>query len=499
MNVTTLLEMAATAHPDRIAIGPRSGGMTYAQLMERASAGAARLRAAGAPGLVYLAGSGPAFAMALFASAWAGVPLIPLNYRLGAGTLAELAGRHPGALLVSETQPGSTLAGVSVAEWLATQALPGGPDSCGRWSDDDSVALTLYTSGTSAQPKAALLRHGNLSSYLLGSVEFDSAGPDAAGLVSVPPYHIAGVANLLSSIYSGRRLVYLDTFSPEHWLECVRTQDITHTLVVPTMLARITEHLRDRPAPAVPSLRSLAYGGAKMPAPVLERALRLFPDVDFVNAYGLTETSSTVAVLGPDDHRAALHGDDAARARLGSVGRLVPGIEAQVRADDGTPLPPGSKGEVFLRGPQVSGEYYGQGNVLDREGWFPTRDSGWVDADGYLFIEGRADDTIIRGGENIAPAEIEDALLTHDAVASVAVVGVPDEEWGQQIAAAVVLRSGRTATADELREHVRDLLRTSRTPARIVFLAALPETPTGKVLRRQVLADVLVGETGAAG
>ena len=183
---------------------------------------------------------------------------------------------------------------------------------------------------------------------------------------------------------------------------------MTHALVVPTMLARIVEYLDGAPAD-LPALRSLAYGGAPMPVTVLERALAAFGDTDFVNAYGLTETSSTIAVLGPDDHRTALASDDpAVRARLGSAGRLLPSIEADVR-----------DGLLWVRGEQVSGEYAGMDSVLDDEGWFPTGDVAYIDGEGYLFIEGRADDTIIRGGENIAPAEIEDVLLRHAAVAEV--------------------------------------------------------------------------------
>jgi acyl-CoA synthetase (AMP-forming)/AMP-acid ligase II len=231
-----------------------------------------------------------------------------------------------------------------------------------------------------------------------------------------------------------------------------------------------------------------------MPAPVLDRAMRLFPATDFVNAYGLTETSSTIAVLGPDDHRAALAGDPIARARLGSAGRVLPGIEVQVRGADGTPLPADTPGDIYVRGPQVSGEYRDDGSRLDPGGWFATRDRGWIDNDGYLFVEGRADDTIIRGGENIAPAEIEDALLAHGAVAQAAVVGIPHKEWGQYIAAAVVLRPGRMADAEELRGWVRSRLRSAKTPALIVFRDALPHTSTGKILRRDVLADLLRGE-----
>jgi acyl-CoA synthetase (AMP-forming)/AMP-acid ligase II len=225
-----------------------------------------------------------------------------------------------------------------------------------------------------------------------------------------------------------------------------------------------------------------------MPAPVIERALACFPDVDFTNAYGLTETSSTITVLGPEEHRAAVATDDlAARARLASAGRPVPGIELVVVDDRGEPCAPGTAGAILVRGDQVAGEYAGA-DALDGDGWFPTRDRGWIDDEGYLFIEGRSDDTIIRGGENIAPAEIEDALVRHPAVRECAVVGVADDEWGQRIAAAVVLEAGDTATADELRAWVRDRMRGSKTPDVIDFRAELPYTETGKLLRREVRA-----------
>jgi acyl-CoA synthetase (AMP-forming)/AMP-acid ligase II len=227
-----------------------------------------------------------------------------------------------------------------------------------------------------------------------------------------------------------------------------------------------------------------------MPLPVLERALALFPNTGFVNAYGLTETSSTIALLGPEDHRLALSSDDpAVRSKLSSVGRPLPGIEIEVRDDAGRVLPPGASGHLFLRGEQISGEYAGS-SQLDDDGWFPTRDCGWVDDDGYVFIDGRADETIIRGGENIAPAEIEDVLLSHPLVSDAAVVGVPDEEWGQRLVAVVVLSEDAAVTEEELKEMVRIRLRSSRTPEIIEFRAELPRTDTGKLLRRKVLEEL---------
>jgi acyl-CoA synthetase (AMP-forming)/AMP-acid ligase II len=246
------------------------------------------------------------------------------------------------------------------------------------------------------------------------------------------------------------------------------------------MLARIVAAMEVDPAARVPTLRHLAYGGARMPTPVLEHALRLWPDTGFVNAYGLTETSSTVCVLGPAEHRAAHGSDDpVARARLGSVGRPVPGVELRV-----------VDGEIWVRGEQVSGEYLEGGSQRDRDGWLRTGDRGFVDGDGYVFVEGRGDDTIIRGGENVAPAEIEDALLRHPGVAGAAVVGVPDEEWGERVGAMVVPRAGATVDVEELRDFVRSQLGSLKTPEVVAIRDELPHTATGKVLRRAVRADL---------
>jgi acyl-CoA synthetase (AMP-forming)/AMP-acid ligase II len=261
-------------------------------------------------------------------------------------------------------------------------------------------------------------------------------------------------------------------------------------MVVPTMLARIAEEM-DGATAATATLRTISYGGARMPQTVLEQALRLFPDTGFVNAYGLTETSSSIAVLGPEDHRLAFESSDAmAKQRLSSVGRVLPGIEIEIR-EGIHPVPPNSHGEIWVRGDQVSGVYADGRSPRDEQGWFPTRDAGWIDEEGYLFIEGRTDDTIIRGGENIAPAEIEEVLMRHPAVLDVAVVGTPDEEWGQRITAAVVLRSGMSVEPEELSEWTRRHLRTSKTAERVVIRQALPRTETGKLLRRQVLAELL--------
>ena len=489
MHLGLVLDMAQSGLADRGAVTFGDRTFDHGMLIEYSWAASSYFTDLGVPSVIYLGSNHFAYPVALFGAAGAGVPFIPLNYRLGAEQLAAQYHAHVGSFVIYEGEPPPFADPARSAERqdFVDSLHPDGPESP-LPPDPDLPCVLLYTSGTTVAPKAAVLRHRHLMSYLLGTVEFASAEEGDATLVSVPPYHVAGVANLLSNLYAGRRIIYLDRFDPETWLQIVRDEKVTQAMVVPTMLAQIVSHLGDAEDAETPSLQTLSYGGARMPAPVLNRALELFPTTGFVNAYGLTETSSTIALLGPEDHRAAFESEDPkARARLGSVGRLVPGIELEVRHEDGTVLGAGETGLLFLRGEQISGEYAGVA-LLDDDGWFPTRDRGWIDADGYLFVEGRADDTIIRGGENIAPAEIEDVLVSHDGIVDAVVVGIPDEQWGQRLMAVVVAEPGHDNDPEELRDLVRTRLRSSKTPEVIEFWSELPRTDTGKLLRRTVVA-----------
>jgi acyl-CoA synthetase (AMP-forming)/AMP-acid ligase II len=495
VNLMMLLEMAAEGMGDRVAIRSGDDALTTAGLFAAAGAAAAQVRASGAKHVGGLDESSLAVPIGLFASAWAGVPFVPLNYRLTGDELDALLDRIAPAYLVTDAHRTAELADrvdtvVSREDFLAG-ARAGEPGDADWGMDPDEIAILLFTSGTTGAPKAAVLRHKHLTSYVLGSVEFGGADEDAAGLVSVPPYHIAGMAALLSSIYSGRRIVQLPRFDAAEWLALARRERVTNAFVVPTMMARIVDALEEAESAELPELRALSYGGGKMPLTVIERAMALFPETDFTNAYGLTETSSTVTLLGPDDHREAAAAEDpAARRRLVSVGRALPTVEIEVRDEEGRSLPAGERGEIHVRGEQVSGEYLGRGTLLNDEGWFPTRDGGFLDDEGYLFLEGRVDDVIVRGGENLSPGEIEDVLLAHEAVADAAVVGVPSEQWGEAVAAAVVLRPGREASEAELQQWVKQHLRSSRSPERIAFHAELPYNETGKLLRRVVRAQL---------
>lgn len=473
MNIAMILEMAADALGDRLAYGTRADGLSYADLRAAARTIADRVDGTGAERLALLESNAPIVPATLYGAAWAGVSYAPLNYRLPENQLEALLSRIEPAV-------------VSAPHWIddkgsSERAFPDSPDA---------PAVLLFTSGTSAEPKAAILEHDKLLAYIFNTLEFGSASEDEAAIVVVPPFHVAGVAAVLSNTYIGRRIVPVPgvRFSAEDWLVTARDEGVTHAMLVPTMLGKIVEAMEADESLRVPTLRALSYGGAKMHPSILRRALALFPEVDFVNAYGLTETSSTVAILGPDDHRLALYSDEPLfTARLGSVGQPVPGIEFRIVDDHGTTLGPDEPGEILIRGDQVGGTYVGTDSKVDADGWLHTGDRGWLDIEGYVFCEGRADDTIIRGGENISPAEVEDALLQHDAISVAAVVGLADEQYGEKVAAMVSLRGGvHEVDLDHVQAWVRERIGSLKTPELVVVVEEVPQTATGKLLRREV-------------
>ena len=496
MSISLLLEMAESAKPTKLAVVEGEHRLTVGELSDLVNRGAGLLKASKAEHLAYVGVGGLMLPFLIFAAARAGIPFTPINYRLSADGVQTLIDRLPNPIVVVDGRYLDMIADplgrvVDSARFVADAAVarPGA-----ALPDPESAAVVLFTSGTTSQPKAVELSHNNLTSYVTGTVEFDSASVEDAALICVPPYHIAGVGTALSNLYAGRKMVYLTNFDAQEWVRLVEAENITTATVVPTMLSRIVDALEGGRA-RLPSLRNLAYGGSKVGIPLVRKAMDLLPHVGFVNAYGLTETSSTIAVLTPEDHRAAYQaarggGDPAVARRLGSVGRAVPGVEVQVRNDAGKVVASEITGELFVKGEQVSGRYAGVGSVLDTEGWFATRDIAMLDSEGYLFIGGRSDDTIIRGGENVAPAEIEDVLIEHPDVREVAVVGVDDPQWGQAIVAVVVASEGCIPDPAELRAYVRDQLRGSRTPDRVVFRDELPTSATGKILRRQIVDEL---------
>jgi fatty-acyl-CoA synthase len=494
MNIEMLLEMAAQGSDERVVIGSRTDGLTAVDLLQAARRGAAHIAGTSAEHVGFVGLNSTTFPVALCAAALAGQPFAPLNYRLPDEQLRAVAGRLAPGLVVADDDMVERLADIDDLEVTPRSAFErlvaidsSVPD--GSFVDPESIAVMLFTSGTTGEPKAAVLRHRHLTSYILETVDFMGAHESDAQLVTVPPYHIAGIAAVLSALYAGRRIVYLPSFDPTTWISTMRSEAVTHAMVVPTMLGRIVGTLA-QDADGLPTLRHLSYGGGRMPVELVERALEALPGVDFVNAYGLTETSSTIAILGPDDHREALvSADERVRRRLASVGRPLPSIELEIRDSDGTPCPAGVRGEIFVRGGQVAGEYVGR-TALNADGWFPTNDAGMLDESGFLYLDGRLDDVIVRGAENLSPGEIEDVLMQHPEVLDAGVVGIPDPEWGETVVAAVAVPAGASVGEEELQEWVRHRLKSTKTPTHIDIRAELPHNETGKLLRR-VLRDEL--------
>ncbi|WP_317929729.1 class I adenylate-forming enzyme family protein [Halioxenophilus sp. WMMB6] len=490
MNIILLLQMAADAGPDRVGLVCDGRRWTYSALYNAAKGAAELFVKSGCAHVALLDESSEAAPIALFGAAIAGIPYVPLNYRLADADLGALLDRVKPAYVIGDVDrvnrlsEGHTCASRDAFVAAAEAAAEGASD---EEREGEGIAAQIFTSGTTAAPKAALLRHSNLLGYILGTVEFMAAAEEDAQLVCVPPYHIAGISALLSSIYAMRRIVMLPAFDPDSWLKLAEEEQVTNAFLVPTMLARIIARMAETGNSTLPSVQAIAYGGGRMPPELIAQALDLFPNCNFTNAYGLTETSSTIALLTPEDHRTAHQSDDPkVRARLGSVGKPLPTVELEIRDDEGNVLPAGERGEIYVRGEQVSGEYR-EKSALDADGWFPTRDAGYLDDEGYLFLAGRADDVIVRGGENISPGEIEDVLATHPAIADSVAVGAPSVEWGEAVAIAVVVKPDQPAPSeDELKIMIKDRLRSSRVPEKIRIVDELPYNEMGKLLRRVV-------------
>jgi len=495
MNIAMILEMAADTFGDRVAVSDGRTSLSYVKLRQRALAAAEIVRGNGSRNTALLDVNSTAIPVALFGAALAGTPYAPVNYRLAKDELSELLERIAPATLFTT---GEAFDGLTAPDGMILtdrNQLPAGDGVERAWpdlsEDGSEIAVQLFTSGTTGKPKAAILRHENLMSYILGTVEFASAQEGDTSLISVPPYHIASISQVLSAIYAGRRIVFLENFEARAWLDLCAAERVTNAFVVPTMLVRIVDELAQG-SWDLSALRGISFGGGKMPLAVIEQAMAVLPQVDFTNAYGLTETSATICILTPDDHRAAAASTEPhIRQRLGSVGRAIGTVEIEIRDEDGAVLPPGAPGHIHARGAQVAGEYLDVGSTLDAEGWFPTRDRGFLDHEGFLFLEGRDDDVIVRGGENISPGEIEDVLLLHPAILDVAVVAVPDEYWGEAIGAAVVIREGQAVTEEEIQEWVRARLRSSRVPSVVRFRSVLPYNDMGKLLRRVIRGEMI--------
>jgi acyl-CoA synthetase (AMP-forming)/AMP-acid ligase II len=506
VNLASLLDLPSMIVPDAVAVidttapgGART--VTYGELRTAVARTAGLLGelgvAAGDRVGLLATNSCPALEV-IFATSSVGAVIVPMNFRAGPEEAAHLQAdsgvrvlfaesryRH----LVESTRPDTIEHVIYLDEDYTARRDGAEEDVAVADVDDDALCALLYTSGTTSLPKGVKLNHGAMTGYIMGGNDAADGSDNGRMLLAAPLYHIAGLTSLLNALYSGRVTVLMSQFDPERWIELVQEQRITHGFLVPTMLARLldTESLQQAD---LSSLEALTYGAAPMPAVVIRRAIDVFPDtVSFAGAYGQTETTSTVAVLGPDDH---VLDSDQKLARLRSVGKVLDDVEVRIAGPDGSELGPGEVGEVQLRTYRAMDGYWGSDAktrvTIDGEGWVHTGDLGYLDDDRYLFLTGRSGDMIIRGGENVAPEEVEAVLYEHPDVVDAAVVGLADETWGERVVAAVVLRPG--GSVDDVKAFAKEHLAPFKRPDPIFVIDTLPRTSTGKLLRRQ-LAPVL--------
>ncbi|MFQ5860283.1 MAG: class I adenylate-forming enzyme family protein, partial [Dehalococcoidia bacterium] len=377
-----------------------------------------------------------------------------------------------------------------VEGWLLYEGLvaQGSPEELFPSGEDDATTLLLFTAGTTGSPKGVILSHGSFASYILANVSPPDPEVEERNLLSVPLYHIAGIQSALASVYGGRTLVVQRQFEATEWMELVQRHRVHRAMMVPTMLKQLLDHPQFHRYD-LSSLRVITYGAAPMPLEVIRRAIAALPGVQFINAFGQTETASTITMLPPEDH--VLEGTpqeiERRLKRLTSIGRPLEDVEVRIVDEEGTEVQTHQVGEIVARGPRIMQGYWRAEEATRqaiRGGWLYTGDLGYRDEEGYIYLAGRARDFIKRGGEMVSPEEVEQALLAYPAVDDAAVIGVPDVEWGERVRAIVVLKAGQQASEAELMEHCRQRLASFKKPESVVFVAELPRNPLGKVLKR---------------
>lgn len=510
MNTAEFLDISAAVVPERAALVTGDESLSFMDMSAQVTQLANALQGLGlskGDHLGAMSVNSSEYVVTYYACAKLGITFVPLNYRAKADELEYMINTaEVKALFVSdryqEIVDGILDKTPSVANVVSLETPRTGqihyPDLVARGSDDfvftevddDDPTIIIYTSGTTAMPKGVEVTYQDLTVYVTNTMApADPEGEHEKTLLSVPLFHIAGATAMISAIWGGRTLVILPQFTPEDWMQAVDTHGVTHSMVVPTMLKRVMDH-KDFSDFSGASLKLVAYGAAPMPYEVVRRAIDVF-DCGLMNAYGQTESTSAITFLGPDDHK--LEGTPAdigtKERRLRSVGRVMDDVDLSIQAPDGSHLSNGEEGEICVLSARTMKGYYKQEDATQeaiQDGWLHTGDVGFLDEEGYLFITGRTKDLIIRGGENIAPGEIEQVLEDHPAIDEAAVIGVADTEMGETVKAVVVPAHAQSVTLDDVRDFCNERLASYKAPQYLTITGQLPRNHMGKILKNDL-------------
>ncbi len=492
-NLNSLLARAAAGHGERVAMRMDDLMLTYSQFRDAASRATSLLTSLGVtPGdrVGIMLPNVPAFAIAFYGVLGAGATVVPMNPLLKNREVAYYLGDSGAKVLFAwhestvEAAKGAAGTGTQILEvddpdlHALLAGLAPAPTMAGQADDDDAVLL--YTSGTTGRPKGAELTHANLTRNAeLTATTLLKAGPRDVTMGCLPLFHVFGLTcGLNATIFAGGSLTLLPRFDPGRALEIIGRDKVTIFQGVPTMYAAMLHH-RAHSSADTSSLRTCMSGGASMPVEIMRGFEQAFGCM-ILEGYGLSETSPVASFNHPGRVR-----------KPGSIGTPIEGVEMRVLDPDGREVSAGEAGEIAIRGHNVMKGYWGKPEATAEaipDGWFRTGDLAKVDDDGYFFIVGRMKDLIIRGGYNVYPREIEEALHEHQAVAEVAVIGIPHVELGEEIGAAVKLKPGATTTPAELRAFAKERVAAYKYPRHIWFVRELPKGPTGKILHREVQA-----------
>ena len=500
----------ATERPEHPALRWADGQLTYGQLHERTSRVAQALRAAGVgPGsrVAFLDKNSPEQVELFFGAAKLNAVPCPVNYRLAPPEIAFIVADSEAPVFVVGEEFAPAID--KVADELPGVRVIVMGDEYEAWRDahpaDDpdvplvagDVAYQLYSSGTTGRPKGVQLTQANLMAGMGLYPKIMGLGPDSVSMVPMPLYHIGGGGWALAGFAQGATNVLIREIVPDRLVDTIVEDRVTHGFLVPAvlqfMLAVPGVENRDFSA-----LKSLLYGASPISEKVLAASVRTF-GCEFVQAYGLTESTGTVIYLPAADHDP----DGPNRHRLRAVGVPIPGSEAKVvDPTTGATVETGVVGEIWVKGPTVMAGYWHmpeQTEAAVTDGWLHTGDAGYQDADGYFYIHDRVKDMIVSGGENIYPAEVENVIMSHPDVADVAVIGVPHERWGETPRAMVVRVAGSGITETDLLAFCRERLAGFKCPTSVEWLDELPRNPSGKVLKKDLRAPFWEGRDRMVG